>query len=1033
MKLYRLHNTWIIGLALFPVLIILILGLNPVLAQTPSQFPPAPTSKSILLLYSAGYHLPAYRKNMAAFMSFMDKASFPSGNIYFEDLDLIRNSSPEYRQRLVDVIHRKYANRKIDLLITIEGAARDFVLQDCQDLFPTTPLLSILSANIIKPAVRLRPMVQIPSILDMTGTLKIALSLFPETKRVFVVLGNGVDEQQWEGDAKKQFAPWGGKLDFEYSTNLTYEETLKRVASLPPKSVVLYVALYRDKTGRAFVPAEVARSVVRISPAPVFGVYDQIVGLVVGGSMISYEAEGARAARLALDILDGKFSFPESPHSLPSLTQPMFNWQQLLRWGISRHSLPEGSLVINRPPSIWTDYKKQVIGFLAIMALQAVLIISLLFMHRRRINAESNRQLAEEALRLSEEKFSKAFKTSPDAVNINRLSDGLYLDINEGFTEIMGYTREDVIGRSSLPGDLGIWVRQEDRDHLVASLKATGEAIGLEAPFRCKGGTVIYGQMSARVLEINGEACILSITRDITERKRTEEALRKSEERYRNILDSIEEGYYEVDTKGNITFFNDSLCVFVGYSRDELMGMNYHQYTDEENADKLYKAYNEVYRTGIPAKSSNYQVIRKDGTTRFGEVSVSTIRDEEGNITGFRGISRDVTERKEAEEENEKLEGQLKQAQKMESIGTLAGGIAHDFNNILMGIQGRASLMLCDIDASHPFSGHLKEIETYVKSAADLTKQLLGFAQGGRYELLPTDLNKLVDQSAILFGRTKKEISLHRKFQPGLWTVEVDKRQIEQVLLNLFVNAWQAMPAGGDLYLETGNVILEEDYLRPQDLKPGRYVRISFTDTGTGMDEATRQRVFDPFFTTKGMGRGTGLGLASAYGTIKHHQGIINVYSEKGQGSTFNIYLPASEKEVPLEKESPIDIDRGSGTVLLVDDEEMILAVSRRMLERLGYQVKVAKGGEEALKILSADRHEIALVILDMIMPGMGGGETFERIKAEHPGIKVLLSSGYSLNGQAQDILNKGCYGFIQKPFSLSELSQKIGKILGKP
>jgi signal transduction histidine kinase len=225
----------------------------------------------------------------------------------------------------------------------------------------------------------------------------------------------------------------------------------------------------------------------------------------------------------------------------------------------------------------------------------------------------------------------------------------------------------------------------------------------------------------------------------------------------------------------------------------------------------------------------------------------------------------------------------------MESLGTLAGGIAHDFNNLLMGIQGRTSLMVMDKDYSHPDFEHLKGIEDYVKSAADLTRQLLGFARGGKYEVKPTDINEMIKKSSSMFGRTKKEIKIHEKYQKDVWTVEVDQGQIEQVLMNLYVNAWQAMPGGGELYIETENVTLNEDYVKPYQVEQGNYVKISITDTGVGMDEATRQRIFEPFFTTKEMGRGTGLGLASVYGIIKNHGGFINVYSEKGEGTTFNI------------------------------------------------------------------------------------------------------------------------------------------------
>ncbi|MBW2097133.1 MAG: PAS domain S-box protein [Deltaproteobacteria bacterium] len=366
-----------------------------------------------------------------------------------------------------------------------------------------------------------------------------------------------------------------------------------------------------------------------------------------------------------------------------------------------------------------------------------------------------------------------------------------------------------------------------------------------------------------------------------------------------------------------------------------------------------------------------------------------------------------LIQRKQVKEDTKKLEAQLQQAQKMEAIGTLAGGVAHDFNNLLMGIQGRASLMLMSKDSSHADFEHLKGIQDYVKSAADLTRQLLGFARGGKYEVKPTDLNGLLKKSSEMFGRTKKEITIHPKYQKNLWTVEADPGQIEQVLLNLYVNAWQAMPGGGELYLETQNSVIDEHYSKPYYVGPGKYVKISITDTGSGMDEATRKRIFDPFFTTKEMGRGTGLGLASVYGIIKNHGGFIDVYSEKGHGTTFKIHLPAMEtKDVAQRAEAKkgLETARGSETILLVDDEDMIRSGS------------ISHGPD--------------LVILDMIMPDMGGGETYDRLKEIHPDIKVLLSSGYSIDGQATEILKRGCNGFIQKPFHIEALSQKLREIL---
>jgi two-component system cell cycle sensor histidine kinase/response regulator CckA len=349
-----------------------------------------------------------------------------------------------------------------------------------------------------------------------------------------------------------------------------------------------------------------------------------------------------------------------------------------------------------------------------------------------------------------------------------------------------------------------------------------------------------------------------------------------------------------------------------------------------------------------------------------------------------------------------------------------------------MSIQGNASLMLLDTDSGHPNYKRLKHIEKSVQSGAEFTDQLLGFAMGGKYEVKPTDLNEIIETTSSMFGRTKKEIRIYEEYQEDIWAVDVDQSQIKQVFLNLYVNAAQAMPGGGELRIQTSNVTLDESYVEPYQLRPGSFVKITLTDTGAGMDEVTQQRIFDPFFTTKDMGRGTGLGLASVYGIIKNHGGIIRVYSEKGKGTTFTIYLPASEGEVAEETQVHAEAPLGKATVLLVDDEEMIIEIAEEMLQKLGYEVLLARGGKEAIQVYGENKDNIDLVILDMTMKDMGGGEAYDKMKEIDPAVKVLLASGFSIEGQATEILKRGCNGFIQKPFTLQELSERITEIVEK-
>ncbi len=511
--------------------------------------------------------------------------------------------------------------------------------------------------------------------------------------------------------------------------------------------------------------------------------------------------------------------------------------------------------------------------------------------------------------------------------------------------------------------------------------------------------------------------------------------LELTEKRYQYLVHASPDIIYTLNAEGMFTFVSGAVESLLGYATNQLVGKHYTSIVFEEDMGKAKYRFNER-RTGARATTGVELRLKRlqDASRRNGHLTVELkamgvydrpVDRQDKEFRGSYGVARDITDRK-------RLEAQLLQAQKMKAIGTLAGGIAHDFNNLLMGIEGHTSLMFLDVDADHPHFGHIKGIEDMVKRGAYLTKQLLGFARGGKYEVRPTDLRELIEKSSEMFGRTKKEIRIHRECQQDVWTVEVDRTQIEQVLLNLYVNAWQAMPGGGDLFIQAENVTLDENAAEFSGVRPGNYVKVSVTDTGVGIDEETQNRIFEPFFTTKEMGRGTGLGLASAYGIIKNHGGIINVYSRKGQGTTFNIYLPTTEGFI--REQSPVvqdeGIQRGHEAVLLVDDEEIIIDVGEKMLKEMGYQVLLAKSGKEAVEMYTSHKDEIDLVILDMIMPDMGGGDAYDTLKEIDPDIVVLLSSGYSLNGQATEILERGCDGFIQKPFNMSQLSQAIRKTL---
>jgi PAS domain S-box-containing protein len=638
------------------------------------------------------------------------------------------------------------------------------------------------------------------------------------------------------------------------------------------------------------------------------------------------------------------------------------------------------------------------------------------------LNDVTGRIRAEQNLRDSAERYRTLVEESFDGIFIQKGTQIAF--VNQRLNEMLGYRDGELLGREHWevyhPHYQGV-----TRERAQARLRGEAVTQRYEVKLQRKDGSSFYGEILAKAIDVEGEPGIQVWVRDITERKGAEEALKQSEQRYRLVVENALVGHYVFElSTGRLLFVNQRFCEMFGYSLDDVRSLSVW--------DVLGREENDVMRsrlTGDPqeenpsAPTNKYTATRKDGTRMRVEVNEAPVTWE--TVAAVQGLVMDVTE-------TEALEMQLRHAQKMEAVGTLAGGVAHDFNNLLMGIQGNASLMLLDTDAAHPHHDKLKNIEAYVKSGAELTRQLLGFASAGKYEVKTTDLNKLIDGSARMFGRTKKEITIHKRYQEAIWAVEVDQTQIEQVLLNLYVNAWQAMPSGGELFLSTENVELADSQARPYGLEPGRYVKIDVTDTGVGMDPDTQHRIFDPFFTTKEMGRGTGLGLASAYGIIKNHKGVIVVFSETGRGSSFVIYLPASDREVSPETGSSEAAPMGEGTVLLVDDEEMILDVGRQMLERLGYEVLVARSGIEALTVFKEHIDQIDLVILDLIMPDMGGGESFDRLREMDPDVKVLLSSGYSENGQAKEILKRGCRGFIQKPFDLNNLAMKVQEVLAK-
>lgn len=627
-------------------------------------------------------------------------------------------------------------------------------------------------------------------------------------------------------------------------------------------------------------------------------------------------------------------------------------------------------------------------------------------------------------LRKSEEKFSTAFRASPDSISINRLSDGMYLEVNDGFATVTGYVAEDVIGRTSL--ELNNWVNPDDRTRLVNELKARGVIANLEAQFRRKDGVISTGLMSARIIEVGGEACVLSITRDISDRKRAEEYLRESEINLRMLMDSMPVGVWWFDRDGNVGYLNRYFMEHFGYTTDDIPTLDdwYLQaYPDPDYRSAYIAARNaaisEALKSGTPVPPQEAKIVCRNGAKRH--IIINT----QFALGRTVGIFTDITEREIFHEHLQKMD-------KLESLGVLAGGIAHDFNNILTGIIGNISFARTLLDQSDKPAAILQSAEKAANRAADLAHQLLTFAKGGQPIKKIISIRHILEESAS-FVLSGSNVSCDMEIPDDLAALEVDEGQISQVINNLIINASQAMPAGGTITIRGENIRV--DAVNIMSLVPGDYIRITITDTGSGISEEDQKKIFDPYFTTKISG--SGLGLASAHSIVSKHEGAISVNSVVGKGTTFELLLPASDKRaMPDEIDTALaGFDRKDGhSVLVMDDDEIIREMISLMLDELGYRVQTCASGEEAIDLYKSARDSgspYSAVIMDLTVPGgMGGKEAARHILAIDPDARLIVSSGYSTDPIMSEYDKFGFRETLLKPYTLDVIIKALGSVL---
>ena len=638
--------------------------------------------------------------------------------------------------------------------------------------------------------------------------------------------------------------------------------------------------------------------------------------------------------------------------------------------------------------------------------------------------AESDRKQAREALRESNECLTTVMDSIDAFVYIVDMQTHEILFVNEYGRRIFGDTKGQLCWKALQNDQVGPCAFCTN-DRLLTKKGSPAGVYQWEHQNKVNGRW--YDCRDKAIPWLDGRLVRIEIATDITDRKRAEEALQESEEKYRTILETIEDGYYEIDLDGNFTFFNDSMCKISGYPRDELMGMNNRQYTDEVYAKEIYQTFNKVYTTGKPNKSFHWPVIRKDGTERTVAASVSLRRDTEGEPMGFRGIVRDISERK-------RFEAQLQQVNKMEAIAILAGGIAHEFNNALMGMIGNLELLEMNLPEDERRDKYFERINRSSHRMSRLTDQLLAYAQGGKYQSRELKLDDFVIETVPLLQYDHSpEVRVETQFSKDISHIKADHIQMQMVLSATLANSNEAIENEGLIKITAENKDVDEDFAKQHPgLKPGPYVCLTIEDNGKGMDEETRAGIFEPFFTTKFQGRG--MGMAAVYGIIKSHDGAITVDSEPGKGTAVRIYLPAIEAKKAVKKEkgpSPtVELATGEGTILVIEDEEDVMMLIRQVLETFGYRVLEAETGKKAVRLAKTFDGQIDLALLDIKLPDMTGDKVYPLIMEARPDLKVIVCSGYSIHGPAQAILDAGAEGFIQKPFSIAPFAEKLKEVL---
>ncbi|UFS68808.1 PAS domain S-box protein [Geomonas sp. RF6] len=999
---------------LFAILFLLFCTALPAVADVAGQ-------KRVLILNS--YHQ-WYKGSDSAVEGFYQTLmkSLPLTEVQIEYLDSKHFTGKEFDEKVLDLLRFKYQQRHFDLIFSTDDYAFNILEKYRDSIFGQEPVL-FCGTNCFDPS-RLNGkrnfngLDERPSFAD---TLELILRLHPRTNEVVVVHDDSVTGELNSAEFRRQTASFNNRIRFSYLKGKKVDEVSRQLAQLPPTAVVIYFASFmEDRGGERLSSNHALQRLAAATPVPIYGGWGFSLGNgIVGGRLLDLHEHGVVMAQMAVKILGGA-----SPASLVNLSPGpnvyMFDYAQMSRFGVKESQLPPGSIIINRPDTFWESNRMTILGFLCGALFLALVASFLKLLRSRRELAASlvEQQQISRSLVRSEARFRNVVEAMPDMVyRWTTKRGGIYY--SPRVIDILGYTPEELYARPMLWRDS---IHPEDAGVVDRALQQfmAGEQFDIVYRLTDRDGELHWINDRSISMHAEGDEIIFEgIAADITKRKEAEEVLRLSEEKLFKVFNTSPDALSLTRlTDGLILEVNPSYLSMSGYSREEVVGkttLEIDLWIDPGLRGEMTRQ----IRENGEAVNMEVSFKRKDGSILETLLSARPI-----DVFGERCLlvaARDISERK-------LLEEKLRQSLKMESIGRLAGGVAHDFNNKLTVILAYSEMALLEVPQEQRLWRYLNEIFKAAEHSRDLTAQLLAFSRQQVISPKEMDLNAFIrDGQRTLPRLIGEDIVVKYSLAGDLWKTKIDPTQLDQIVMNLSINARDAMPAGGTLSIITANTVIDEDFCEEQlDAKPGEYVRLTFSDTGHGMEKGTLKHIFEPFFTTKEIGKGTGLGLATVYGIITQNGGFIEVRSEPGRGTLFHIYLPRHHTESAgqvEEIETPIS---GSGSILLVEDDETVRAMTCEMLERIGYRVEAPKTPEEAIELCRDRNRVVDMILSDVIMPGMSGKEMSDAIRKIRPAIKVVFMSGYTFETISSKGLVQEGMQLIQKPFDLNTLSKTV-------